>query len=136
VRIHTAIVTAAAIVAVAVPAGAGAAPPAHQYVPAVVVKSVYLGTTTVPGSCTMTLIAGHVSSFRCPGDTPSHANGGLCTLTVAAGHLWSYTCPADKAGGVVVEGVSRGAVPRSCRAIVESGYRWIYSCPRTAFNGR
>ena len=135
-RIHTAIVTTAAIVAIALPAVAVAAPPEHDYVPTAVVTSVYLGTSAVPGSCTMTLIAGHVSSFRCPGGTQSHANGGRCTLTVAAGYLWTYSCPSDKAGGAAVQGVSRGAIPSSCRSIVESGYRWIFSCPGTAFDGR
>jgi hypothetical protein len=136
VRIHTAIVTTAAIVAMAVPAVAGAAPPEHHYVPTAVVTSVYPGTSAVPGSCTMTLIAGHVSSFRCPGSTQSHANGGRCTLNVAAGYLWTYSCPSGKPGGAYVQGVSRGAIPSSCRAMVDSGFRWIYSCPRTAFDGR
>jgi len=136
VRIHTALVTAVAIVAVAVPAVARAAPPAHHYVPTAVVTSFYPGTSAVPGSCTMTLIAGHVSSFHCPGGAQSHANGGRCTLTVAAGYLWTYSCPSVNAGGAAAQGVSRGAIPSSCRSIVESGYRWIFSCPRTAFDGR
>jgi hypothetical protein len=84
----------------------------------------------------MTLIAGHVSSFRCPGSTQSHAIGGRCTLTVAAGYLWTYSCPSAKVGGAAAQGASRGAIPSSCRAIAESGYRWIFSCPRAAFDGR
>jgi hypothetical protein len=136
VRIHTAIVTAAAIVAVAVPAAAWAGAPEHHYVPTTVVTSFYPGTSAVPGNCTMTLIAGHVSSFRCPGGTQSHAIGGRCTLTVAAGYLWTYTCPSGKEGGVAALGASTGAIPSSCRPIAESGYRWIYSCPRRAFDGR
>jgi hypothetical protein len=135
VRIHTAFVTTAAIVAIAVPAVAGAAPPEHHYVPTAVVTSFYPGTIAVTGSCTMTLIAGHVSSFRCPGSTQSQASGGRCTLTVAAGHLWTYSCPA-KAGGAALQGASRGAIPSSCRTIVMSGYRWTFSCSRTAFDGR
>ena len=98
----------------------------HSVAPTVV-STVYLGTSTVPGSCTLTMTAGHVSSFRCPGSL-RHADPGSCTLTVATGRLWTYSCP----GG---SGVSGGAIPASCRAIDESGYRWTFSCPRGAFNG-
>lgn len=126
-RIHTSIVTAAVTLALAGPAVAGAATMQRHSVVPTVVSTVYLGTSSVPGSCTLTMTAGHVSSFRCPGSL-RHADPGSCTLTVAAGRLWTYSCP----GG---SGVSRGAIPPSCRAIDESGYRWTFSCPRGAFNG-
>ncbi len=125
-RIHTSIVTAVVTLALAGPAVAGAATMQRPVVPSVV-STVYLGTSSVPGSCTLTMTAGHVSSFRCPGSL-MHADPGSCTLTVAAGRLWTYSCP----GG---SGVSSGAIPASCRAIDESGYRWTFSCPRGAFNG-
>jgi hypothetical protein len=142
VRIHTAIVTTAAIVAVAVPAVAvavpvvdGAASPEYHSVPTAVVTSFYPGMSAVSGRCMMTLIAGRISGFRCLGGTQSHVNGGRCALT-APGYLWEYSCPSDKAGSAAVWGGSGGAIPNGCRSIMESGYRWIYSCPRTAFDGR
>lgn len=131
-RIQTAIVASALAVALAVPVAAGAAPPQHQYRSATVVTTVHLGTSAVPGACTMTLTDGHVSSFRCPGSTQSHAGAGRCTLTVAAGPLWTHSCPAGKTGSAV-ESAGRGLIPSSCKAIVDSGYRWVYGCPRGAF---
>ncbi len=127
-RIHASIVTAAVTLALAGPGVAAAATSEHHDVTPVVVTSVYLGTSSVPGSCTMTLIDGHVSSYRCPG-TARQAGPGSCTLTVAAGHLWTFSCPGGTAG------VSVGAIPASCKAIDVSGYRWTFGCPRSAFDG-
>ena len=86
----------------------------------------YLGTSSVPGACTMTLIAGHVANFSCPG-AARHADAGSCTLTVASRPLWTYSCPDGKTGA------SRGFIPKSCKSIDESGYRWTFSCARSAF---
>ncbi len=133
-RIHTSLVATAVAVVLAVPGVAGAVTTNHHYVPTVVVSSVYPGTSSVSGNCTLTMIEGHPWSYRCPGSTVRQASPGKCTLTVAVGYLWTYSCPSDSTGSVV-QGAFRGAIPRSCTAIVESGYLWIYSCPRTAFGG-
>ncbi|HST16077.1 MAG TPA: hypothetical protein VLK36_00295 [Gaiellaceae bacterium] len=125
-RIHTSI--AVAIVTLALAGSAAAAISQDHSAAPDVVSSVYLGTSAVPGSCTMTLIAGHVSSFRCPG-AARHAEAGSCTLTVAAGALWTYSCPGGKTGA------SKGLIPKSCKMFDESGFRWTFSCPRSAFGG-
>ncbi|HEY7396806.1 MAG TPA: hypothetical protein VH538_00775 [Gaiellaceae bacterium] len=130
-RIQTAIVASAVAVALAVPVAAGAAPPQHQYRPTAVVTTVYLGTSAVPGACTMTLTNGHASSFRCPGSTATHAGAGRCTLTVAAGPLWTYSCPAGKAGSAA-QGAVRGAIPVGCKPLAVSGFRWVFGCLRSA----
>jgi hypothetical protein len=135
VRIHTALVATAAAVVLAVPAVAGAAMPNHHYAPTVVMSSVDPGTSSVSGSCTVTMLEGHPSNFRCPGSTVRQASPGKCTLTVAVGYLWTYSCPSLATGGAQVQGASRGPIPASCTAIVESGYLWMFSCPRSAFGG-
>jgi hypothetical protein len=122
------IVTAAVTFALAGSAVASAATARHDDAAPTVVSTVYLGTSSVPGSCTLTMIAGHVSSFSCPGSIKRVAPGS-CTLTVAAGSLWTYSCPGGTAGS------SKGAIPASCKAVDESGYRWTFSCPRRAFGG-
>jgi hypothetical protein len=127
-RIRTSIITVVAAMALAVPAVAASATAAHRYVQPVVVSTVYPGTSSISGGCTMTLVAGHVSSFRCPGSTFT-TNRQSCTLTVATGRLWTYSCP----GGV--QGVSVGAIPGTCRATLVTGYLWMYSCPKSAFSG-
>ena len=135
-RHHTALIMAAAALALAMPAAALAAAPAnHHYAPATIVTSVYPGTTAVPGACTMTLVSGHVSSFRCPGITQSQATGSRCTLTVAAAPLWTYSCPAGTAG-TAVHGAARGAIPSSCKQMMDFGFRSFYACPRSAFTLR
>jgi hypothetical protein len=126
VRIYASI--AVAVVSLALAGSAAASISKHMDADSTVVSSVYLGTSSVPGSCTMTLIAGHVSSFRCPGAT-RHANAGSCTLTVAAATGWTYSCPDGKTGA------SKGLIPKSCKMFDESGYRWTFSCPRSAFGG-
>lgn len=132
-RIHTSLVATAVAVVLAVPAVAGAAATNHHYVPTVVVSPVNPGTSSVSGSCTLTVIDGHPWNYRCPGSTVRQASPGKCTLTVAVGSLWTYSCPSGS--GSVIQGASRGAIPRSCTAIVETGYLWMYSCPRSAFGG-
>jgi len=126
-RIRTSIITVVAAMALAVPAVAVSATTAHHYVEPVVVSTVFPGTSSISGGCTMTLVAGHVSSFRCPGVTLT-ANRQSCTLTVATGRLWTYSCPSG------VHGASTGAIPRSCTAILAAGFRWMFSCPKSAFN--
>jgi hypothetical protein len=119
-------VTAVVTLALAGPAVAAAATSQHQDADSTVVSTVYLGTSSVPGSCTMTLIAGHVSSFRCPGAT-RRADTATCTLTVATSVLWTYSCPGGKTGA------GKGLIPKSCKMFDMSGYRWTFSCPRSAF---
>jgi len=127
-RIRTSIIAAVAAAALAVPAVAASATAAHHYVQPVVVSTVYPGTSSISGGCTMTLVAGHVSSFRCPGSTNT-VNQRSCTLTVAADRFWTYSCP----GGV--QGTSTGrAIPRGCIAVRATGYLWTFSCPKSAFN--
>jgi hypothetical protein len=133
VRIHTSLVATAVAVVLAVPVVAGAATTNHHYVPTVVASPVNPGTSSVSGKCTLTMIDGHPSNYRCPGSTLRQASLGMCTLTVAVGYLWTYSCPSGSSSAV--QGASRGAFPQSCTAIVESGYLWIYSCPRSAFGG-
>jgi len=135
-RFRTSIITVVAAMALAAPVVAGAATPEVHYAPvaqvpivaSTVVSTVYPGTSSISGSCTMTLVAGHVSSFRCPGATLA-ANRQSCTLTVASGRLWTYSCPAG------VHGASTGAIPRSCTTILAAGYFWMFSCPKSAFSG-
>ena len=126
-RLRTSIITTAVVVALAVPAIAASATPKHRYSP-VVVTTVYPGTSAISGSCTVTMTAGHVSSFRCPGST-TKVSGNRCTLTVATGRLWTYSCPSG------VSGSSQGRIPGSCTAIVETGFLWTFSCPKSAFSG-
>lgn len=135
-RVHTTLVTATAILALAVPVAAGAAPPAnHHYAPTAVVPSVQLGTSAAAGACTLTMIDGHVWGYRCPGSTVTRAGPGRCTLTVAVGYLWTFGCPAATTGGQTIEGAARGAIPRGCTPIRETGYLWKFGCPRSAFAG-
>jgi hypothetical protein len=137
VRIHTSLIATAAAVVLAVPAAAGAATTNHHYVPTVVVSSVYPGTSSVSGNCTVTMIEGHPGNYRCPGSTVRQASPGRCTLTVGLRHLWTYSCPSESTDGLssVVQGASRGTVPSSCTAIPVSGYFGMFSCPRSAFGG-
>jgi hypothetical protein len=124
-RFRTSIITVVVTVALALPAAALSAKPVHRYAP-VVVTTFYPGTTAISAGCTMTLVAGHVSSTRCPGTTPA-AKPGNCTLTVAAGHLWTYDCPSGASGA------STGAIPSSCTEFLDAGYLWSFSCPKSAF---
>jgi hypothetical protein len=134
VRIHTSLVAAAVAVVLAVPVVAGAATPKVHYAPTLIGSPVHPGTSAVSGSCTVTVIEGHPSNYRCPGSTVRQAGPGKCTLTVAAGRLWTYSCPSNSATSAV-QGDSKGAIPASCTAIVESGFFWMFSCPRSAFGG-
>ncbi|HUK96298.1 MAG TPA: hypothetical protein VLV46_01465 [Gaiellaceae bacterium] len=133
-RIHTSLMTAAVALVLAVPGVAVAATASHHYVPTIVQTTVDPGTTAVSAGCTMTIVAGHVSSFRCPGYSVHQASQGLCTLNVAAGTLWTYTCPSDT-GGPAIQGASRGVIPAGCTPFVDVGFRWLFSCPRKAFTG-
>jgi hypothetical protein len=124
-RFRTSIMTVAVTVALAVPAVAGSAVPKHHYAP-VVVTTLYPGTSSISDGCAMTLVAGHVSSFRCAGSAP-RANPGRCTLTVATGRLWTYSCPSGRSGA------STGAIPSSCNPFKETGSLWMFSCPTGVF---
>jgi len=126
-RTRTSVITAVVALAFAVPAAAWSATPTHHYAP-VVITSVNPGTSAVSGGCTVTMVSGHVSSFRCPGST-FKANSARCTLTVATGRFWTYSCP----GGV--SGVSKGEIPGSCKTTLVTGFVWTFSCPKSAFGG-
>jgi hypothetical protein len=134
VRIHTSLMTVAVALVLAVPAVAVAATANHHYVPTVVQAPVNPGTISGSAGCTVTMVAGHVSSYRCPGYSVHQASQGRCTLTVAAGALWTYTCPSDS-GGQAFQGASHGAIPSSCRGFLDAGFFWMYSCPSKAFGG-
>ena len=126
-RFRTSIITVVVTLALAVPAVALSAAPTHRYAP-VVTTTFYPGTTAISAGCTMTLVAGHVSSFRCPGASPT-AKPGRCTLTVPSGHRWTFDCPSGASGD------STGAIPSSCTTILDTGYLWMFSCPKSAFGG-
>jgi hypothetical protein len=156
VRIHTSIVAAIVTLAFAGPAvagtqtgpyigtmpAAGSASATQTHTQAgqtFVSSSVYVGTSAISGSCVLTTSDDQLWSYDCPGGgtavnsnttaqgvSTTQTSAGSCTLAVAAAHFWTYSCSDGKAG------MSKGAIPKSCKSTLETGYLAIFSCPSSS----
>jgi hypothetical protein len=154
VRIHTSIVAAIVTLAFAGPAVAGiqsgpyigtlptagsasATQTQTQAGQSFVSSSVHVGTSAISGDCVLTTSDDHLWSYDCPGGGTVSSNttaqgvstaAGSCTLAVATAHFWTYSCSDGKAG------MSKGAIPTSCKSTLHTGYLAIFSCPSSALS--